>query len=69
MIDTYFEQIMQDQSFLSTPESVKCFYKMIPDETLRKLIQENFERMPVSSLERWESFIETYNKFCKEVNI
>lgn len=67
VIDTYFEEILQDQGFLSTLESLKIFLKMIPDETLRKQVQENLERLPSSSQERWEAFIDTYNKYCKEV--
>ncbi|CAH0720723.1 unnamed protein product, partial [Brenthis ino] len=66
VIDTYFEEILQDQGFLSTLERSKVFLKMIPDETLRKQVQENLERLPSSSQERWAAFIDTYNKYCKE---
>lgn len=41
---------------------------MIPDEALRTKVEENLENMPRSSLERWDTFVNTYNQFCKEVS-
>ncbi|CAH2232748.1 jg15496 [Pararge aegeria aegeria] len=66
IIDKYFEEILQDQELISTTEGLKSFLKMIPDETLATQVQENLERMPRSSLERWDTFVTTYNKYCKE---
>ncbi|CAH2086593.1 unnamed protein product [Euphydryas editha] len=66
IIDKYFEEILQDQEFLSTSDRLKSFLKMIPDEILRKQVQESLERLPTSSVGRWESFTNIYNKFCKE---
>ncbi|XP_046965416.1 DNA primase small subunit [Vanessa cardui] len=66
VIDKYFDEIIQDQEFLSTSDRLKSFLKMIPDEALRKQVQENLERMPTSSIERWKSFVNNYNQFCKE---
>ncbi|XP_047527571.1 DNA primase small subunit [Vanessa atalanta] len=66
VIDKYFDEIVQDQEFLSTSDRLKSFLKMIPDEALRKQVQENLERMPTSSIDRWKSFVNNYNQFCKE---
>ncbi|XP_026495024.1 DNA primase small subunit [Vanessa tameamea] len=66
VIDKYFDDIVQDQEFLSTSDRLKSFLKMIPDEALRKQVQENLERMPTSSIDRWKCFVNNYNQFCKE---
>ncbi|XP_045490916.1 DNA primase small subunit [Colias croceus] len=66
IIDKYFNDIMEEQEFLSTPERLSSFVKIIPDETLRKQVEETLKKMPASSPERWETFVNLYHQHCKQ---
>lgn len=68
MIDEHFEEILQDQEFLSTPERLNKFLKIIPNENLRSQVERVLEKMNESSLERWNTFIREYNVYCREVS-
>ncbi|CAG9585585.1 unnamed protein product [Danaus chrysippus] len=65
IIDRYFLEILEDQDFLSTSEGTKKFLKIIPDDTLRKQVEESFGRGS-STVDKWECFIQTYYQYCKE---
>ncbi|VVC94385.1 unnamed protein product [Leptidea sinapis] len=66
IIEKYFKELLEDQEFLSTTERLSTFLKIIPDETLRHQIEKVLDKMPTSSLQRWESFVDIYNNYCKE---
>ncbi|KOB78113.1 DNA primase, partial [Operophtera brumata] len=66
VIDKHFEEILQDQGFLSTPESLDKFLKMIPDENLKSQVGKVLQKMHDSSLERWHTFINEYDMYCRE---
>ncbi|XP_072943475.1 DNA primase small subunit [Epargyreus clarus] len=66
IIDKYFNEVLEDQQFISSSDGLKKFLKMIPEEALRNQVEKALERMPESSLERWETFVAIYNQFCKE---
>lgn len=68
IIDKYFEEILEDQGFISTAEGLQCFLKMLPDEALKTKVKDNLEKMPKNSLERWDTFVNTYQHYCKEVS-
>ncbi|XP_041976946.1 DNA primase small subunit [Aricia agestis] len=66
IIDRYFIKVLEEQEFLSTDERLKKFLKMIQDENLRNQVESNLQKMSESSVERWEAFVEIYNRHCKE---
>lgn len=66
IIDKYFEQLLQEQEFLSTSDRLDKMLKMIPDETLRSLVKKSLESMPEASLDRWNTFINVYENYCRE---
>ncbi|KAI5641781.1 DNA primase small subunit domain-containing protein [Phthorimaea operculella] len=66
VIDKYFETLMEDQEFLSTPDRLKDFLKIIPDETLKAKVEQTLSKMPDSSLERWQTFVNLYETYLKE---
>ncbi|XP_026757951.2 DNA primase small subunit isoform X1 [Galleria mellonella] len=66
IIDNYFEQLLQEQDFFATSEGLNAFLKLIPDETLRSQVAKKLEKLPQSSLERWTSFVSTYEAYCRE---
>ncbi|XP_022820280.1 DNA primase small subunit [Spodoptera litura] len=66
IIDKYFEQLLQEQEFLSTSDRLEKLLKMIPDDTLRSLVKKSLESMPEASLDRWNSFISVYESYCRE---
>ncbi|CAH4032129.1 DNA primase small subunit [Pieris brassicae] len=66
IIEKYFTTILEEQEFLSTTDRLNSFLKIIPDEALRKQTHETLEKMPSSSLERWEMFVTIYNQYCKQ---
>lgn len=68
IIEKYFEEILEDQGFISTAEGLQSFLKILPDEALRTKVKENLEKMPKNSLERWDTFVNTYQHYCKEVS-
>lgn len=68
IIDKYFEQLLQEQEFLSTSDRLDKMLKMIPDETLRSLVKKSLESMAEASLDRWNTFINVYENYCREVN-
>lgn len=69
MIDKHFEEILQDQEFLSTPERLNKFLKMIPNDNLKSQVEKVLEKMHESSLERWNTFLREYDLYCREVSI
>ncbi|XP_022117030.2 DNA primase small subunit [Pieris rapae] len=66
IIDKYFNSIIEEQEFLSTTDRLNSFLKIVPDEALRNQTHETLEKMPPSSLERWETFVSIYNQYCKQ---
>ncbi|XP_053626042.1 DNA primase small subunit [Plodia interpunctella] len=66
IIDKHFVQIVQEQDFFATTEGLKAFLKLIPDETLKVQVAKRLEKIPESSLERWNDFISTYESYCRE---
>lgn len=68
VIDKYFEDIVNDQDFFSTPERLRNLLKMIPDETLRAQIQTNLGKSMAQSLEKWHSFVNLFESYCKDVS-
>lgn len=68
MIDKYFKELLHDQEFISTPERLKNFLKLIPDETLKSQVERTLQKMPESSTERWVTFVNLYETYCREVS-
>lgn len=68
VIEKYFKDLLQDQEFISTPERLKNFLKLIPDETLRSQVERALQKMPESSTERWDTFVNIYETYCREVS-
>ncbi|XP_075969435.1 DNA primase small subunit [Anticarsia gemmatalis] len=66
IIDKYFDQLLQDQEFFSTPDRLEKLLKMIPDETLRSQVQKSIESLTESSLEKWKTFVSVYENYCRE---
>ncbi|XP_013186508.2 DNA primase small subunit isoform X1 [Amyelois transitella] len=66
IIDKYFEQVLQDQEFFASTEGLKAFLKLIPDEALKAQTAKRLEKMPASSLERWQEFRSIYDNYCRE---
>lgn len=60
---------MQEQEFFSTPDRLEKLLKMIPDEALRSQVQKHLGSMAENSLDRWKTFINTYENYCREVCI
>lgn len=67
VIDKYFKELLHDQEFISTPERLKNFLKLIPDETLKSQVERTLQKMPESSTERWATFVNVYETYCREV--
>lgn len=65
-IDKYFEVLLQDQEFFSTPVGLKKLLKMIPEEGFRSQAEKVLEKLNESSLERWKAFINIYESYCRE---
>ncbi|CAD0196716.1 unnamed protein product [Chrysodeixis includens] len=66
VIDKYFDQLLEDQEFLSSAERLDKMLKMIPDEALRSQVQKTLESMPENSLLRWKMFLSVYESYCRE---
>ncbi|XP_073944138.1 DNA primase small subunit isoform X1 [Choristoneura fumiferana] len=66
VIDKYFEDIVRDQDFFATPEKLQNLLKMIPDENLRSQVQTNLVKSTAPSLEKWHSFVNLVESYCKE---
>ncbi|XP_028164265.1 DNA primase small subunit [Ostrinia furnacalis] len=66
IINKYFEEILQDQEFFATPGGLKGLLKLIPDESLRTQVEKKLEKLPNSSLERWNHFVSIYEGYCRE---
>ncbi|XP_026329757.1 DNA primase small subunit [Hyposmocoma kahamanoa] len=66
VIDKYFKELLQDQEFISTPERLKNFLKLIPDEQLRSQVEKALQKMPEASTERWVTFVNLYETYCRE---
>lgn len=67
VIDKYFEQMVQEQEFFASPDGLKAFLKLLPDESLKTLVAKKLEKMPEASLERWDAFISVFENYCREV--
>ncbi|KAJ0180442.1 hypothetical protein K1T71_003846 [Dendrolimus kikuchii] len=66
IIDKYFEELLQDQEFFSTADGLKKLLKIIPDEGLRSQVEKVLDKMNESSVQRWMSFINIYESYCRE---
>lgn len=67
VIDKYFEELLEDQQFFATTDGLKGLLKSIPDEALRSQVEKKLEKLPESSSERWNNFINIYDSYCREV--
>ncbi|KAJ9595456.1 hypothetical protein L9F63_013367 [Diploptera punctata] len=57
IIEKQFESLcVEEQDILGSPEAVKKFLAIIPDEPLRQDIQKEFQKYSTSK-ERWEAFV------------
>ena len=64
----YFETILENQNILKDSESWKKMLNIIPDETMRKEIEQQWEREgnSTSSQHKWKFVQDTIGKFHKK---
>ncbi|GBP28273.1 DNA primase small subunit [Eumeta japonica] len=66
VIDSCFEDILNDQEFISTKEGLKKMLSWITNDALCEQVEKALEKMAPNSLERWNMFLRLYESFCKE---
>lgn len=68
-MDNYFDVLLEEQSFFSTPEGLKKLLALVPDETLKSQVEKGLEKTPESSVDRFKTFINIYDSYIREVSL
>ncbi|KAG6449610.1 DNA primase small subunit [Manduca sexta] len=66
IIDQYFEQLLEEQGFISTADRLQTFLKIMPDENLKSQTEKVLAKMSEASLDRWKAFLNIYNNYYRE---